>query len=62
MLHDFGQVRQHFPQTLLLSREAVAIGPTTEVLTEANISQALRLHEAFEQHAPVCEQRDGATA
>lgn len=43
VLHDLAQIREHFPQTLLLAREAVAWGPTATVLTPANIDRARRL-------------------
>mgnify|MGYP000306521397 CR=1 FL=1 len=43
VLHDLAQIREHFPQTLLLAREAVAWGPTGSVLTPVNIDRARRL-------------------
>lgn len=43
VLHDLAQIREHFPQTLLLAREAVAWGPTAGVLTPDNIDRARRL-------------------
>ncbi|MCU0932187.1 MAG: metal ABC transporter ATP-binding protein [Serpentinimonas sp.] len=54
VLHDLAQVRAHFPLTLLLARELVAYGPTNEVLTEAHWAQAQRMHEAFDDDAPLC--------
>ncbi|WP_315779196.1 ABC transporter ATP-binding protein [Bradyrhizobium sp. SZCCHNPS1003] len=53
-LHDMEMVRAHFPQTLLLAREAVAWGPTAEVLTADNLSQARRMCEAFDDAAAPC--------
>jgi zinc/manganese transport system ATP-binding protein len=53
--HDLDQVRQHFPDTLLLSRELLAYGPTHEVLTANNLLKARRLCEAFDESAAVCE-------
>src|ERR1700704_2539360 len=35
-LHDLALVKEHFPDTLLLARQAVAWGPTREVLTAEN--------------------------
>lgn len=52
--HDLALVRAHFPQTLLLARRAVAWGPTTEVLTEANIARARSFQEAWDEAAPWC--------
>jgi zinc/manganese transport system ATP-binding protein len=54
VLHDLEQVRAHFPTTLLLARERVAMGPTAGVLTEANLARARQLNEAFDPHAPWC--------
>ena len=53
-LHDMEMVRAHFPQTLLLAREAVAWGPTAEVLTADNLAQARRMCEAFDDAAVPC--------
>ena len=39
-LHDMEMVRAHFPQTLLLAREPVAWGATSEVLTSENLLRA----------------------
>ncbi len=55
VLHDVEQVRQHFPQTLLLARELVAFGDTPEVLTPDNLLRARRMTEAFDDAAPPCE-------
>lgn len=52
VLHDIAQVRRQFPLALLLSREALAWGPTAEVLTEANWARAQALCERGAAHAP----------
>ena len=54
VLHDLAQVRAHFPLTLLLARELMAYGPTAEVLTDAHWARAQRMHEAFDDDAPLC--------
>ena len=54
VLHDLAQVHAHFPLTLLLARELVAYGPTAEVLTDAHWARAQRMHEAFDDEAPLC--------
>ncbi len=54
VLHDLDQVRKHFPECLLLSREPIAFGPTSEVLTEENWLRARQLNEAFDEHAVYC--------
>ncbi len=53
-LHDIDLVRSHFPETLLLAREAVAWGATREVLTAENLLKARRMCEAFDEHAEAC--------
>lgn len=55
VLHDEAQVRQYFPQTLLLARELVGWGPTTEVLTEAKLRRARAMAEAWDETAEMCE-------
>lgn len=53
-LHDIDMVRQHFPETLLLAREKVALGRTPEVLTADNLLKARRMCEAFDEEAAEC--------
>lgn len=51
VLHDDGQVRSHFPQTLLLARELVAWGPTAQVVTEANLARSRGMAETWDEAA-----------
>ena len=53
-LHDFDLVRAHFPETLLLARGPVAWGPTAQVLTNENLTEARRMCEAFDDTAAAC--------
>lgn len=46
VLHDFAQVREDYPEALLLAREVVARGATAQVLSEANLRRARELAEA----------------
>ena len=55
VLHDDEQVRQHFPDTLLLARELVAWGPTKQVLTAANLRRARAMAEAWDEAADWCD-------
>jgi zinc/manganese transport system ATP-binding protein len=55
VLHDFELVKQHFPRSLLLAREAIGWGATEDVLTEANLLRARAMQEAFSDQAHVCE-------
>jgi zinc/manganese transport system ATP-binding protein len=54
VLHDLDLVRDEFPNTLLLAREAVAMGPTAEVLTAANRLRARQMAEAWDESAAPC--------
>jgi zinc/manganese transport system ATP-binding protein len=55
VLHDLDLVRRRFPQTLLLAREALAFGPTDQVLTPQQLQRSRGMVEAFDDHAPACE-------
>jgi zinc/manganese transport system ATP-binding protein len=54
-LHDLDHVRAHFPQTLVLARELVALGETRAVLTAENLFKARQLCEAWDEDAAICE-------
>ncbi|PLC54483.1 ABC transporter [Pollutimonas nitritireducens] len=43
VLHDLDMVRSHFPQALLMAGQAVAWGPTQDVLTPENLHLARHL-------------------
>jgi len=55
VLHDFEQVRTHFPETLLIAREAIGWGPTAEVLSPANLIKARAMAERWDEDAEACE-------
>ena len=55
VLHDLEQVRQHFPETLLLAREAIAWGDTDQVLVSEHLARARNLAERWDANAAVCE-------
>ena len=54
VLHDLAQVRAHFPQCLLLAREAVAFGATSQVLSPANLQRAQHMATQWDEHAAWC--------
>ena len=54
VLHDLDQVRQYFPQTLLMAREPIAWGPTVESLKAANLFKARHMAEVWDDFADVC--------
>lgn len=58
-LHDLDQVREHFPETLLISREPIAWGPTAEALRAGNLLRARHLAEAWDERAGVCRRTFG---
>ena len=47
VLHDLDQVRAHFPDTLLMAREAIAWGATAQTLTAANLHRARNWAESW---------------
>jgi zinc/manganese transport system ATP-binding protein len=55
VLHDDALVREYFPSTLLLARELVGWGATSEVLTRANWQRARAMAEAWDDTAEPCE-------
>jgi zinc/manganese transport system ATP-binding protein len=54
VLHDLPLVRAHFPSTLLLARECLGWGATSDVLTPANLDRARSVAEAWDESAEVC--------
>lgn len=59
VLHDFEQVRGHFPDAVLLARELIAWGPTEQALTDDNLRRARAMAEAWDEEAAACR-RDAA--
>ena len=62
VLHDDALVQAHFPQCLLLARECMAWGATSQVLTEANLQRARAMAEAWDEAAALCDGKDGRKA
>lgn len=60
VLHDYNQIRGHFPETLLLARECLAWGPTDQVLSPENLSRAHLMSQAWAEDASVCVRVDAA--
>lgn len=54
VLHDFDQVRAHFPQTLLIARKLIGWGATSEVMSQANLIQARAMAERWDEDAAAC--------
>jgi len=55
VLHDFEQVRAHFPETMLIARELIGWGPTAEVMSAANLMTARAMAERWDEEAAICE-------
>jgi zinc/manganese transport system ATP-binding protein len=55
VLHDFEQVRAHFPETMLIARELIGWGPTAEVMSAANLMTARAMAERWDEDAAICE-------
>jgi zinc/manganese transport system ATP-binding protein len=51
VLHDLDQVREHFPDTLLMARKTVAWGATRDVLSADNLSRARKIAEHWDEQA-----------
>jgi zinc/manganese transport system ATP-binding protein len=58
VLHDFEQVRAHFPETLLMARELVAWGRTVDVMSPANLVKARAMAERWDEDAGECLPED----
>ena len=58
-LHDFAQVRQSFPTSLLLARELIAFGATPSVLAPDNLARGSSLVEAWAEQAEHCHGEGG---
>jgi zinc/manganese transport system ATP-binding protein len=58
VLHDHDLVREHFPQTLLLARKAIAWGKTEDVMTREMLLKARHFQEAWDEDAPWCPPDD----
>ena len=54
VVHDEHQVREFFPDTLLLAREVVAWDKTSRVMTEGNLQRARMMAEAWDDQAQEC--------
>ncbi len=52
--HDLDYVQQHCPHTLLLARQCISFGTSSQVITDANLQRARQLSEAFDERAPWC--------
>ncbi len=58
VLHNFDQVRSYFPKTLMIAREPIGWGNTTEVLTPENLQLARQMSEAWDESAAACRRSE----
>ena len=54
VLHDLQQIREHFPQTLLMARELIAWGDTATALSVDNLRKARQMGEFWSADAELC--------
>ncbi|MDM9626682.1 ABC transporter ATP-binding protein [Rhizobium sp. S152] len=54
VLHDFEQIRAHFPQTLLIAREMIDWGPTATAMSAENLLKARAMAERWDEDADAC--------
>ena len=52
--HDLDYVREFCPKALILARECVSLGKTSDVLTDDNLARARVVAEAFDENADWC--------
>jgi zinc/manganese transport system ATP-binding protein len=62
VLHDFEQIRGHFPQTLLLAREVIAWDRTDIAMSGENLLRARAMAERWDETAPLCDAAPKAVA
>jgi len=55
VIHDHDQIREHFPNTLLLARAPVAWGPTAQALAADKLEAVRCMAEAWDDTAQLCE-------
>lgn len=55
VLHDYDQIRTHFPDALLLARELVAWGHTADVLSAENLRRARAMSEDWDEDNSFCD-------
>jgi len=60
VIHDIAQIRQHFPQTLMMARECIGWGPTNEVLCDDNFQAAREISNGWVEDAAICERVEAA--
>ena len=53
--HDMPMIRENFPQTLLLARQKIGLGNSSDILTQDNLARARRFTEAWNDNAPWCD-------
>ena len=59
VLHDLDQVRENFPNTLMIAREPIAWGATSKVLRAERLFQARQMAEGWDERAEVCRRGVG---
>jgi zinc/manganese transport system ATP-binding protein len=60
VMHDLPLVREHFPDALMLARDLIAWGPTTDVLSDANMARAQTLSSHWADTTRPCDRKGAA--
>ena len=60
VIHDMAQVREHFPQSLMLARECIDWGVTDQVLSAENLQTARDIANGWVENAAICERTEAA--
>lgn len=55
VIHDYEQVRSHFPRTLLMARQAIDWGDTAQTLCTTNLARARAMAEGWDPAAHHCD-------
>jgi len=62
VLHDFEQIRAHFPRTLLLAREVIAWDRTDIAMSDENLLRARAMAEHWDETSPLCDAKEKIVA
>lgn len=55
VLHDFEQIKKHFPNCMLISRTCIDYGKSSQTLSTQNLQKAMNLKEYWNENAAFCK-------
>lgn len=62
VLHDHDLVKSHFPKTLMIARDLVGHGDTSDVMTSENVLKARQMCEACDHPPQNCDHKGSVAA